>query len=182
MDAQAAGTRRCGDISPGMQCVPKRVAGDSSGQGETHPRTLSLTLDQLINIFYSDLHNPINSSYQPTFLHPPSQCSLSTPLLKPITIHPLKPPPQPTLSPHPINTQARQDRSVEEALEQQKAILEAEEYRLKAEDHAAVAKYQVGGPPHRTGLYVHPVCCSPHKLIIALLWSSSSSIAQVQQK
>ena len=44
---------------------------------------------------------------------------------------------------NPSPPQARQDRSVEEAMEQQKAILEAEEYRLKAEDHAAVAKYQV---------------------------------------
>ena len=36
---------------------------------------------------------------------------------------------------------ARQDRTVEEALREQQAIIEAEELRLRAEDHAAVAKY-----------------------------------------
>ena len=36
---------------------------------------------------------------------------------------------------------ARKDRTVEEALREQQAIIEAEELRLRAEDHAAVAQY-----------------------------------------
>jgi hypothetical protein len=37
---------------------------------------------------------------------------------------------------------ARKDRTVEEALREQQAIIEAEELRLRAEDHAAAAKYR----------------------------------------
>ena len=107
LDAQAAGTRGRGDVSPSMQCIPQRVISHSSRQGKTHSHSTT----------------PLNPSFHPSY-HP------SQPPLSPRSLYTLHP-------------QAKQDRSVEDALEQQKAILEAEEYRLKAEDHAAVAKYQV---------------------------------------
>ena len=73
---------------------------------------------------------------------------------------------------------ARNDADVEEALRQQEAILMAEEYRLKDEDHAAVTKYRAEEDAarrkslefrNRQGVCAVSVCCCRFVIVLVFL-------------